>query len=366
MLIGALIAMILYGITTLQTYIYYMRYPRDKIALKVFVMVMWLLDSLHSSFVCYIIYYYLVTASQDPQLRDAGIWTLYVRCRHSASFTTAEQQISIQTSLLINIITALLVQCYFTERIHTLSTPPFRWWLTTVLAIFIFAHCCFGLDTVVQFFIQKDFDKLDVTRVTNTGPVPFALFAILSDIVIAAALCWLLRNNRSDFSDTNYIIDRLIVYAINRCILTSAVAVIEVVCFAILSNTFYSFAFDFAIGKLYANSFLASLNSREALRNHSTGGGSTELTTSFRVAPNPARQVSTLPHLLDVNLGFPGVDTVLTIVLVPQRSSTGTGMAQSFSFSPYQEADVTGRRTQSSTTTTKATMTLMPDEISTE
>ena len=51
--------------------------------------------------------------------------------------------------------------------------------------------------------------------------MPFGAFALLSDIVIAAALVFLLRQNRSDFEDTNSLVKTLVVYAINRCILTS-------------------------------------------------------------------------------------------------------------------------------------------------
>ena len=53
--------------------------------------------------------------------------------------------------------------------------------------------------------------------------LPFGVLAILSDILIAAALCLLLANNRSEFDDTNTVVNRLIVYAINRCVLTSYV-----------------------------------------------------------------------------------------------------------------------------------------------
>lgn len=48
--------------------------------------------------------------------------------------------------------------------------------------------------------------------------------AILSDIMIAVTLCLLLASNRSEFQDTNSIINHLIIYAINRCILTSCVS----------------------------------------------------------------------------------------------------------------------------------------------
>ncbi|KAJ8580092.1 hypothetical protein M405DRAFT_886256 [Rhizopogon salebrosus TDB-379] len=47
------------------------------------------------------------------------------------------------------------------------------------------------------------------------------------------------------------------------------VATAEVIAFAISPNSLWFIAIDFVIGKLYANSFLASLNSRSALRGRS-------------------------------------------------------------------------------------------------
>lgn len=197
------------------------------------------------------------------------------------------------------------------------------------------------------------------------GALPFATTAILSDILIAVALCVLLGSNRSEFeefvftppsrvetensyaceSSTNNLINRLIVFAINRCILTSyvqsycwlfgtwsqwslcrAVAVVEVIvvsnllrCFhsayAYLAcrtswrqficrpHSFYTFAIDFIIGKrarssfpftfqthfdwlVYTNSLLATLNSRQSFRGmgKDTKVSGTVVSTEFKLS----------------------------------------------------------------------------------
>jgi len=122
-------------------------------------------------------------------------------------------------------------------------------------------------------------------EVTLIAAVPFGITAVLSDIIIAIALCILLGSNRSSFEDTNNIINKLIVFAINRCILISAAALAETIVFSVLPNSFYSVAIDFVIGKLYANSLLAVLNSRAVLGSNSRDvSNSTELSASFHVA----------------------------------------------------------------------------------
>ncbi|KAF9048724.1 hypothetical protein BJ165DRAFT_1462135 [Panaeolus papilionaceus] len=177
---------------------------------------------------------------------------------------------------------AFIVQCFFTQRIFQLCSPKFRWWVASVIGFFVFAHFVFGIETVVFLFIKKQFSKLK--EVSLSSAVPFGVSAIISDILIAVALCVLLGSKRVGFDDTNSIIDRLMIFAINRCILTSAIAIIETIMFSVLPNSFYSVAIDFVIGKLYANSLLAVLNSRATIRhNPEARSESTEMSTSFNV-----------------------------------------------------------------------------------
>ncbi|KAL9714124.1 hypothetical protein Ac2012v2_002432 [Leucoagaricus gongylophorus] len=144
---------------------------------------------------------------------------------------------------------------------------------------FVLAHLCFGLETIVLFFIKRQFMRLQ--EISFIAALPFGITAVLSDIIIAVALCVLLQSNKSDFKDTNHIINKLIIYAINRCLLTSVVAVVEVVLFSVMPNPFYTFSIDFVIGKLYANSLLAALNSRGSIRTTLVESDSNEMSTNF-------------------------------------------------------------------------------------
>jgi len=215
---------------------------------------------------CRALYFYLITGFGNPLALAAGNWPLF-------------------SSIAINVVIAFIVQCFFTERIFQLCPPERRWWVTGIIAITVLAHFVFGLETVIFLATKKEFTRFK--EVTLIAAVPFGVVTVLSDIIIAIALCVLLGSNRSSFDDTNNIINKLIVFAINRCILTSAVAVAETIVFSVLPNSFYSLAIDFVIGKLYANSLLAVLNSRVALGSNSRDvSGSTEISTSFHVAPH--------------------------------------------------------------------------------
>ncbi|PBL03611.1 hypothetical protein ARMGADRAFT_24330 [Armillaria gallica] len=263
MLIGALVTMATYGITTLQAYFYFMTYPQDSPAIKSFVGLIWTLDTVHVVFMCHAIHWYLIAGFGNPALLVEGTWSLF-------------------SSIMINVIIAFLVQCFFAQRIHGLCPKPYRWWMTSVIGSMVFAHFCFGLETVGQFFVKKEFSRLN--EVNFVAVLPFGITAILSDILIAVGLCLLLERSRTNFANTNYLIKTLIGYAITRCLLTSLMAVVEVIVFVTKPTSFYSFAIDFVIGKLWSNSLLASLNSRRSLRDTFNRKDSGTMSTGFRVA----------------------------------------------------------------------------------
>ncbi|KAJ8585816.1 hypothetical protein M405DRAFT_824297 [Rhizopogon salebrosus TDB-379] len=258
--IGGMIAAIMYGLTTLQTYLYYVYYPKDTKGLKFLVALIWVLDTLHISLMCHALYYYLVSNFGNEDALTAAVWSLI-------------------GSLGLNLCMAVIVQTYFAFRISILCRSSIRWWLTCSIMVVVIAHFAFGLETVVLMSQKKRFDALP--QITLYAATPFAITAVLSDVCITIALCVLLHGNRSPVIETNVLVNTLIIYAINRCLLTSIVAVAEVIAFVISPNSLWFIAIDFVIGKLYANSFLASLNSRSALRGRSLH--SHEEGTSLRV-----------------------------------------------------------------------------------
>jgi hypothetical protein len=86
-------------------------------------------------------------------------------------------------------------------------------------------------------YTKKRFDRIDevtvrmntvlnlrgVDEAPQSYATPFAMFAVLADFAIAGSLCVLLHHRRTPFKRTNNMISTLILYAINRCILTSYV-----------------------------------------------------------------------------------------------------------------------------------------------
>ncbi|KAF8199582.1 hypothetical protein BJ912DRAFT_1129664 [Pholiota molesta] len=243
----------------LQAYFYYMSFPKDEKSTK------------------------MLGIGHDPCCSHHYPQKIYVnnsRIQKINGFTDHSVLISgnwsLFLSIAINVTLAFIVQLFFTQRIFILCPDQKRYWVASVIGIFVFAH----FDTVINLFIKRRFILLK--EVSLTSALPFGVTTIISDILIAVALCALLSSNRSSFQDTNNVINRLIIFAVNRCILTCAMAIVETIVFSTLPNSFYSLALDFVIGKLYANSLLAVLNARANLRpDPQQDLSSTELSTAF-------------------------------------------------------------------------------------
>ncbi|KAI6158163.1 hypothetical protein BKA82DRAFT_996579 [Pisolithus tinctorius] len=120
-LIGGLVSAMLYGITTLQTYSYFMHYE-DGLTMKYLVTVIRILDTLHASFVCHILYYYLIINYGVPTSLEFISWSL-------------------PASVLVNVFVVSAVQCFFAHQIYSLCRPQVR---CLVTAPIVSSSACHG------------------------------------------------------------------------------------------------------------------------------------------------------------------------------------------------------------------------------
>ncbi|KAI6107477.1 hypothetical protein EDD16DRAFT_1740699 [Pisolithus croceorrhizus] len=130
----------------------------------------------------------------------------------------------------------------------------------------------FGIETIVLLLVNEETSV--VKQIRFYAATPFVAAFALAEVLITTSLCVLLYDSgtRSSFSSTKRILTTLIIYAVNRCILVLVVALAELITTVELQSA-WSMAIDFVIGKFYANSLLATLNSRQHLRSQ---GSTTE------------------------------------------------------------------------------------------
>lgn len=245
--IGGLVSIMLYGITILQTYSYFMHYPEDAAIMKLIATAVWTLDTLHSLFVCDVLYYYLVTNYGVPTSLDYSVWSL-------------------PASILANAFLVFVVQLFFTHKIYHLCRPNMKWLVTAPIILLVLVHFGFEIGVVILMFLSNDLNT--VSSLTSSVVTPFGALFILSEGLITVSLCILLYDgSRSVTPRTKRLVNTLMIYAVNRCLLTLLVAIAELVTCVCLPQDSWTMGLDFIFAKLYTNSLLASLNSRKYLRN---------------------------------------------------------------------------------------------------
>ncbi|KAI5996449.1 hypothetical protein F5J12DRAFT_853593 [Pisolithus orientalis] len=119
-------------------------------------------------------------------------------------------------------------------------------------------------------FIDKLTSVLSQTRFYSVTPA--AATVALAEVLITVSLCVLFYDSGSSsaFPRTKRLFHMLIIYAVNRCLLTLLVVIAEL-SVNVDQQDAWAMGLNFIVGKLYANSLLASLNTRQYLRSQASG-----------------------------------------------------------------------------------------------
>ncbi|KAI0635962.1 hypothetical protein C8Q77DRAFT_1100635 [Trametes polyzona] len=250
LLIGQMISTFLYGISTLQTYVYLIRFPRDSPELKIWVLLVWVLDSANVVLVCHGLYYWA--------------WGLVGNGANAGHEPFARR--SFFASAVLNLVVAAVVQSFFIKRIHKLcQTTLTRYLLPSLLTILVLAHLGLGAGAIVKVITTFHSSTLDsLSRIAFSAALPYTLLAVLSDAFIAGTLIQLSRGRTPEWDSPRVqtFAMQFVTFAINRCVLITIAALVRLIAFTILPWTAWFIATDFIMGKLYANSFMACLNAR--------------------------------------------------------------------------------------------------------
>ncbi|KAF9066357.1 hypothetical protein BDP27DRAFT_1449817 [Rhodocollybia butyracea] len=264
-LIGSWLTAALYGLTTAQTYTFFNNRYGNSTSLKMLVFSLWVLDTLHTVVVFHIIYHYLISSAFNAPAFLLPVWSL-------------------PASVVVNAFVVAICQIYFTWVIYKLCKKTWlRITLTMFIMAFIILHFGWGIATAVIMMLQKTL--ADYQTKQFVAFLPYTITQLPVDFALAASLCILLFKKRTAFQRTETLINTLIMYAVNRCILTSAVALVEVLAVGIAPDSFWFIAAEYILGQLYVNSLLATLNGRDSVKDSSSRGDATLSSGGFNAIP---------------------------------------------------------------------------------
>ncbi|TBU23947.1 hypothetical protein BD311DRAFT_672889 [Dichomitus squalens] len=236
--LGMLIFRSFYGITVVQTYIYFKRSAKDSAFLKV-------LDSLHLALIVHSIYYYAVTNFMNPKVLASPTWSILG-------------------------VSDVTVRSIFCHRVWRLSNG--NWPLA--IAIMVSSLTVFGESVYASEVGQlQSFGVGTFAGFSKIADILYVSFGagVVADVLIAGALCTILARCKTGFRKTDSVVRTLIMYSINTGLLTSLCALSCLITYATMPNNFIFIAFYFVLPKLFLNSLLATLNAREALRDAGAG-----------------------------------------------------------------------------------------------
>jgi len=242
-LLGSLFASGLSGIVTVQSVIYLKLFPSDRKLLKGLVVFVWILALTHIALVWQAIWEYFLVKFGDPSFID------YIPK-------------GIALSVILTATMTLVAHCLFAHRIYYLSNKNL--YLTMPIITLAFGRLAAAIVSGSEMIYLQSY-----TLFRQKFLWLFTLGLSLSctvDILITFSLFFLLKMNGKKLVALNHIVDSIVLYAFEINLLTSAATVVAMLCWVILDNSLIFLGLHFVIGQLYANSLLATLNSRHGLR----------------------------------------------------------------------------------------------------
>ncbi|KAL6307329.1 hypothetical protein BKA93DRAFT_100167 [Sparassis latifolia] len=257
LLMGTFIASVAFGITLMQTYVYFTAFPNDPRLIHATVWVLLIFDTGHITLAWHMMYHWLILNFDNPEALGIVVWSLNI------------------TVILTGLIT-LIVQSFYARRVFILSNR--NWFLTITIIILAIVRLVVGIVNAVKFFQLKYIALFPKA----CGPiVGLSLGAgTAADVLITASLVYLLRGHKTGFNVTDTIVNRIVFYTVNTGLLTSVVGIVVIITFVSIPHDMIYFSIYLTLSKLYINALLATLNARRATR----GCGVEDSTLSMSLA----------------------------------------------------------------------------------
>ncbi|KAN0073597.1 hypothetical protein V8E55_012204 [Tylopilus felleus] len=241
LLIGIFFNTFLYGLVTYQFAAYYRTKFNDPPVVKYMILSLFILDTFHSVSAIYMAWSYTVTNFGNPAAITVDVWPY--------QFTP------IGTAL-----AALVTQIYLGSRIWRLTDNKILYGIVIVLAIppFVLGCVCATEAWVIRLHSE-------LPRIT---PIVIALLSmqVAVDTFITTTLVIVFSKSRTSFRKMDTILNRLIRGAIQTGLFAGIFSMGALITFVVLPNTNLFGMFGIPLGRIYTNTLLDSLLTRESLK----------------------------------------------------------------------------------------------------
>jgi hypothetical protein len=245
LLVAVMLATFMFGIFSIQVYIYILRYPKDHIGLRLFVRGLWILDLVHSVLISVLAYHYMVTNFVNPLALLQLHWSLFA-------------------ALITEALIVSLIQVFFAIRIYRINRKQKALYTITIFlsVVQMMVGSAGAIHTMIVCKRSEELFEFSPRLFAGT----WCVTAVICDVVIMFGLVKTLAPRRTGYNRSDHIISVLIRWGIETGLATTMVALIDLILFVSVRN-FAHLIFNFALIKLYTNTMIATLNARQRLYN---------------------------------------------------------------------------------------------------
>ncbi|KAJ7695454.1 hypothetical protein B0H17DRAFT_1055931 [Mycena rosella] len=238
-LIGSLLNFYLFGVLSVQIYVYHACFPKDKASIKSLV---------------YLIFFFMAL-STCLNAADAYFW-------YAAGFGNliqfSQAHISPFYTPIMGSIIALMIQLFFCYRIWIIKSKAL--YLSIGIAFLSVFQAIGGIGGGIKAYIAANQDH-DVVRTTLV--YMWLIGAALADVMIAGSMTFLLTQaSRQNHKQTNDMVKRIVVLIIETNALSAGVAIVGLILFAGVPGTNYFVCPTMVLPGIYANTLLVTFNNR--------------------------------------------------------------------------------------------------------
>ncbi|KAJ7301136.1 hypothetical protein DFH08DRAFT_119698 [Mycena albidolilacea] len=244
------LATLLYGMGLIQAYLYFHWYPKDRWGIKTTVLCVLITETMQIALFFAALYLHLIDEFGNLAGVDDIFWqdAAQVPCGYLSGF---------------------LVQMYFGHCIYILN--PKRKLVSLVIVLLGLTSLATAIAATIDTVqIQHSIKSVLITEASVSKAILTTQSAVTltCDVVITAALTHVLKGTQGgiEVQSTRSIITTLIINAVSRGVLTALCAAVNMILFLVQPNTDYFYLGLVLSGKLYMNSMLATLNTRQHLR----------------------------------------------------------------------------------------------------
>ncbi|KAF9552857.1 hypothetical protein CPC08DRAFT_714242 [Agrocybe pediades] len=241
LVIGILLNAFIYGICVLQFSTYWESTSKDRPIIKLLVGWTFLLDTFHTSALLYMLWIYVVVHFNDPDFLNSTLWPF--------SLTP-----------IVTTLTSLPIQIFLSWRIKEFASSMRVFVGLIVLSV---TQATLGFLCSIQ--------ALEISSISLFPPLipvvdAWQVLSIMADGSITVFLSWYLLQSRTGQKRSDNVIQRIIRSSIETAALGAFFCMMDLVTFTTLQNTNFHVIFAFPMGRIYTNTLLMTLNSRQVLR----------------------------------------------------------------------------------------------------